>query len=68
MVRYWDLKKKIRFFVQLTENLSKNQSSIPSLRLFKGLLKDQKERYTSNYTSSPSKGYYNELKAENNAS
>lgn len=39
--------------------MAQNNSSIPSIRLFKGLLKDQKERY--NYNSSPQKGYYNSI-------
>jgi hypothetical protein len=44
MVKYWDLKAKHEFFVGLTKNLSENKSSIPSLKLFKGLLKDQKDK------------------------
>ena len=55
MVKYWDLKAKHDFFVGLSKNLAENKSSIPSLKLFKGLLKDQKDKssYQSNY--SPSK-------------
>ena len=65
MVRNWDLSKKYHFFTQLTQNLAENRSSIPSLRLFKGLIKDQKEKYaysgnsTTNYSSSNYSGYPN---------
>jgi hypothetical protein len=56
MVKHWDLKIKHDFFLGLTKNLDENKSSIPSLRLFKGLLKDQKERSSFTYSSSsPSK-------------
>lgn len=55
MVKYWDLKVKHDFFIGLTRNLGENKSSIPSLKLFKGLLKDQKDKSSYQYNSSPSK-------------
>jgi hypothetical protein len=53
MVKNWDLSRKHQFFVELTKNLSQHKSSIPSIRLFKGLVKDQKERSSYQYNSSP---------------
>lgn len=44
MVKNWDLAKKANFFYQLTENLAKNKSSIPSIKLFRGLIKDHKDK------------------------
>jgi len=40
MVKIWDMSKKHNFFKELTKNLKDNKSSISSIRLFKGLLKD----------------------------
>ena len=57
MVKNWDLARKHQFFIDLAKNLQENRSSIPSLRLFKGLIKDQKDR--SMYNSSPVK--YNNM-------
>ena len=55
MVKYWDMKSKHDFFVGLTKNLSLNKSSIPSLKVFKGLIKDQKDRFQYTYNASPVK-------------
>lgn len=55
MVKNWDVRTKHDFFLGLTKNLEEGKSSIPSLRLFKGLLKDQKDRSAYAYNSSPSK-------------
>jgi hypothetical protein len=58
MVKLWDMDKKYDLFIQLTANLAENKSSIPSLKLFKGLIKDQKDKdqYSYNNNSkSPSK-------------
>lgn len=49
MVKNWDMSLKHRFFLDLTQNMKQNRSSVASLRLFKGLIKDQKERYTYTY-------------------
>ena len=51
MVKYWDVSLKHKMFIQLSQNLAANKSSIPSLRLFKSLLKDQKDRYQYTYTA-----------------
>jgi len=40
MVRNWDMTKKHHFFTVLTKNLAENKSSLSSIRLFKGLIKD----------------------------
>ncbi len=57
MVKNWDVRTKHDFFLGLIKNLQENKSSIPCLKLFKGLLKDQKDRSTYNYNNnSPSKG------------
>jgi hypothetical protein len=40
MVKGWEITKKYGFFLQLTQNLVENKSSIASLKLFKGLIKD----------------------------
>lgn len=40
MVKSWDMKIKHDFFLGLTQNLVENKSSIPSLRLLKGIMKD----------------------------
>jgi hypothetical protein len=53
MVKLWDIQKKHTYFEKLTENLAANKSSIPCIRLFKGLLKDQKERASYSYNNSP---------------
>jgi len=55
MVKFWDMRSKHDFFVGLAKNLAENRSSIPTLKLFKGLIKDQKERYIYNYNQSPQK-------------
>lgn len=46
MVKYWDMQTKHDFFVTLQENLEREQSSISCLKLFKSLIKDQKDRVT----------------------
>mmetsp|Transcript_44056 Transcript_44056/g.42658 ORF Transcript_44056/g.42658 Transcript_44056/m.42658 type:complete len:268 (+) Transcript_44056:1508-2311(+) len=43
-----DLQKKHEYFLFLTKNLEKKQSSIPSLRLFKQLIKDHLDAGKSN--------------------
>lgn len=53
MVKSWDLSRKYSFFEELTKNLSENKSSISSIRLFKGLIKDQKEKTSYSYNNSP---------------
>lgn len=45
MVKTWEMKFKHEFFLGLAKNLSLNKSSISSLKLFKGLIKDQKDRF-----------------------
>ena len=60
MVKNWDLNKKHQYFVQLIGNLANKTSSIPSIKLFKGLIKDQKDKnyyynYNSSYNYSPTK-------------
>ena len=57
MVKSWEMKSKHEFFLALMKNLQENRSSIANLRLFKNLIKDQKEKftYTTTYNSSPSK-------------
>lgn len=68
MVKNWDMARKHKFFEDLTTNLRENRSPIPSLRLFKGLIKDQRDRqyYASNirtnynnYSSTYYGGNYN---------
>jgi hypothetical protein len=44
MVKNWDIKKKHQFFIKMIGNLKEGRSSIPSLKLFKGLIKDQKDK------------------------
>lgn len=51
MVKNWELEKKQEFFVKLTENLKTNKASIPTIRLFKGLMKDQKDKFVPNIGS-----------------
>ena len=53
MIKNWDLKRKHEFFVKLTANLSESRSSIPSIKLFRGLIKDQKDKaqYANYYTN-----------------
>ena len=65
MVKNWDLTRKHKFFVDLTHNLRENKSSIPSLRLFKGLIKDQRDRqyYSSNIRTT--NGYNNQYNSYN---
>lgn len=46
MVKNWELSNKIQFFEKLTQNIENNNSSISSIKLFKGLLKDEKDRKT----------------------
>lgn len=53
MVKNWEMAIKHDFFLELIKNLEAGKSSVPSIRLFKGLLKDQKDRYA--YNSSPTK-------------
>jgi hypothetical protein len=53
MVKYWDVQLKHEFFIGLTRNLEENKASIASIKLFKSLIKDQKERYS--YQTSPAK-------------
>ena len=45
MVKNWDMNKKHEFFISLTDNIEKHKSSIASIKLFKGLIKDQKDKY-----------------------
>lgn len=63
MVKNWDLSRKHEFFIDLTKNLAENRSSIPSLRLFKGLIKDQKDRMY--YNSQPLRNNYNNYNTYN---
>jgi hypothetical protein len=58
MVKSWEMKAKHEFFEGLIKNLGEDRSSIPTLRLFKNLIKDQKERftYTTYNNNSPVKG------------
>ena len=57
MVKSWEMKVKHDFFLGLTKNLAENRSSIATLKLFKNLIKDQKERFTyTTYNASPQKG------------
>jgi len=58
MVKSWEMKAKHEFFEGLVKNLGEDRSSIPTLRLFKNLIKDQKERftYTAYNNNSPVKG------------
>ena len=46
MVKSWEMKSKHEFFLALMKNLQENRSSIANLRLFKNLIKDQKEKFT----------------------
>jgi hypothetical protein len=46
MVSSWDLVKKHEFFVLLVNNLQNKKSSIPSLRLLRNLIKDEKAKTT----------------------
>lgn len=52
MVKYWDMATKHEFFVLLQANIEEEKSSVSCLRLFKQLIKDQRDRvsYTT-YTS-----------------
>ena len=40
------MKAKHEFFIGLVKNLAEDRSSIPTIKLFKNLIKDQKERFT----------------------
>jgi hypothetical protein len=40
MVKSWEMKAKHEFFLGLMKNLEENKSSIPTLKLFKNLIKD----------------------------
>lgn len=51
MVKYWDVKVKAGFFTDLAKNIKENRSSIPCIKLFKQLIKDQKDRQAYSYTS-----------------
>ena len=53
MVKNWDMTKKHNFFIVLVKNLADHKSSISSIRLFKGLVKDQKDRLSYGYSNSP---------------
>jgi len=53
MVKNWDMTKKHDFFTVLVKNLEERKSSISSIRLFKGLVKDQKDRLSYGYSNSP---------------
>jgi hypothetical protein len=55
MVKPWDLAKKVEYFNQLSDNLRQEKSSIPSLKIFKGMIKDHKDR--SSYTQYSAYGY-----------
>lgn len=55
MVKSWEMKSKHEFFRGLMINLQDNRSSIANIRLFKNLIKDQKEKITYTYGTSPSK-------------
>lgn len=55
MVKYWDVSIKHEFFLGLAKNLEAGKSSISTIRLFKTLIKDQKDRITYSYNSSPVK-------------
>lgn len=57
MVKYWDISKKQVFFKQLTQNLKDRRSSLASIKLFKGLIKDQKERHVYSASSVTNYGY-----------
>ena len=57
MVKSWEMKVKHDFFLGLIKNLAENRSSIATLKLFKNLIKDQKEKFTyTTYNASPQKG------------
>ena len=58
MVKSWDMKVKHEFFLGLIKNLAVNRSSIATLKLFKNLIKDQKDKFTyttTYYNTSPAK-------------
>jgi hypothetical protein len=52
MVRYWDMATKHEFFILLQANLDEEKSSVSCLKLFKQLIKDQKDRASYNTYSS----------------
>jgi len=64
MVKNWDLQRKYNFFVSLTNIIAENKSSIPSLKLFKNLIKDQKEKSAYTYNSSPLRNNLNQSSEE----
>lgn len=56
MVKYWDVTIKHEFFIGLSKNLEAGKSSISAIKVFKTLIKDQKDRMTYSYTTtSPAK-------------
>jgi hypothetical protein len=55
MVKYWDMNLKHDFFLKLTNNLANEKSSISSIKLFKNLIKDQKDRFQYNYNTTPTR-------------
>ena len=50
MVKYWDMPVKHQFFVDLQANIDQELSSVSCLKLFKQLIKDQKDRTSYNIT------------------
>jgi|LauGreDrversion4_2_1035121.scaffolds.fasta_scaffold368413_1 hypothetical protein len=52
MVKYWDMTVKHQFFTKLQNNIDQEQSSVSSFKLFKQLIKDQKDRTSFNITYS----------------
>jgi len=59
LVRSWTLEQKLKLTLKLTECIGdKDTQSIPCLKLFKGLIKDQSERTAYNPSSYPSSGGY----------
>jgi hypothetical protein len=44
MMRLWDLEKKQDYLFKLAKNIKDKRSSVPSIKLLKGLLKDEMEK------------------------
>ena len=51
MIKYWELARKVQYFNDLTQNLQEEKSSIVSIKLFKQMIKDQKDRGSTSYSS-----------------
>ena len=52
MVKYWDMDVKQEFFIKLQANIDHELSTVSSLKVFKQLIKDQKDRTSYNITYS----------------